>query len=106
MRDIPRKRSVREVDPVESLREDLAALREDIASLASNGVHRAGDYTRETLNSAAQGVQDVSDAARRKAEEAQEKISEIASERPLTTVAIVLVAGVLIGKVMGWMSRR
>lgn len=102
-------RRSRTADPMELLRADLAALRKDFASLTSNGVHKVVDKVVDkasgSYDDVASSVKEFSDEAQDRAREAHKRLAEVASERPITTIAIAVAAGALGAKLMQWMDR-
>lgn len=96
----------REIDPVEMLRADLEALRRDFSAVTSNGIGRASDYTRETIGEVASSIADAAETAKVRAVETHRKLSEVASERPLTTIALAIAGGAIAIKVLGFFNKR
>ena len=96
----------RDQDPIEMLRADLEALRRDFSTVTSNGIGRATDYTRETIGEVAATIADAAESAKEHAVYTHRRLSEVASERPLTTIALAIAGGALAIKVFGFFNKR
>lgn len=105
MKDVQRRR-IRDESLLDALREDLESLRKDFASLTSNGVATAADSTHKLVNRAMASAKDITDSARAQTEAAQERVEQVAADRPWTTIGTSLVVGMVLGKVISWMLRR
>jgi ElaB/YqjD/DUF883 family membrane-anchored ribosome-binding protein len=89
---------------VDALRSDLSALREDIAALVGSAVHagkaRAGDATGRIADAARSRLQQLGSAwegATDRGQELLEQAQHRIEERPLQSVGVAFLAGVLIG---------
>lgn len=78
-----------------ALKEDMATVVRDLRGLVNDGLEAARTRTHEAV-----------DTAKERAVAARERLGEIAGERPLTTIAVSAVAGVVAFKMLGWMMRR
>jgi len=92
----------REEDPVEVLRADLAALRKDLGDVTSSGVNKA----KELIQGATDGISGMAESAKETAGESHKKLSDFAGSRPLTTIALAMVAGAIGTKLIGWRYGR
>ncbi|GEM_PF-3822514 len=92
-------------DSMDALRSDVAALKADLKNLGRHGAAEVSRSTSNLLNSASQSAHKLTDEAKAKAELAQQRVGEFASERPLTTIILALLAGAIIGKIITWSSR-
>lgn len=102
MKQVQNGRRTREEDPVETLRADLAALRRDLSEVTSSGVSKA----RDAISSATDGLAELADGAKGKAVESHKALGMFAGSRPLTTIALAMVAGAVGSKLIGWRSHR
>lgn len=93
-------------DPVDLLRDDMSAIKRDLAALVTGRVNAIGSHTRETLDRVGSNVKAMTDQAKNKAEKMHGKLGEATGARPLTTIAVAAVAGVVGAKLIGWMWRR
>lgn len=92
----------RDEDPVEVLRADLAALRKDLSDVTSSGVNRA----KEMIQGATDGISGIAESAKETAGESHKKLSDFAGTRPLTTIALAMVAGAVGSKLLSWRYSR
>lgn len=92
-------------DQIEALRADLNALRQDVKELISAGLQQAADAASSRYEDLKQRAQIVGDAAQERGREAHRQLAETAYERPLTTIGVAMLAGFIVGKVMGYASR-
>lgn len=88
------------------LRADLEALRRDFSAVTSNGIGRATEYTKDTIGEVASTIAEAAETAKERAVESHRRLSEIAAERPLTTIALAIAGGAIALKVMGFFHRR
>ncbi len=92
----------REEDPVEVLRSDLAALRRDLSDVTSSGVNKA----KEIIHGATDSISGMAESAKETAGESHKKLGEFAGTRPLTTIALAMVAGAVGAKILSWRYNR
>ena len=93
-------------DPVDALRDDIAAIKRDIAGIIESRASAMGDAVSQTLNGMRRGGTRLAASTRRSARVAHERLGKTAGARPLTTIAVAAVAGIVSFKVLGWMWRR
>ena len=93
-------------DPVDSLRDDIAAIKRDIAAIVESRASAVGDAVTQTFNGMRRSGSRLAASTRRTARHAHERLGRTAGARPLTTIAVAAVAGVISVKVLGWMWRR
>lgn len=96
----------RDADPVEALRDDLAALRKDVASLVNHGISGMGVQTRRTLHRAGDAVRGLAEQGRTQAGHVHERLADAAASKPLTLIGIALAAGALAAVAAGMCARR
>lgn len=72
---------------IESLRSDVSALAGDLKKLVSREGNRAYDRVRDMANDAKGAVSEGAD-----------KVSSVVSEKPLTSLIVAFLGGILLGK--------
>jgi ElaB/YqjD/DUF883 family membrane-anchored ribosome-binding protein len=101
---------MRTKDPLELVREDIAAIRSDLASLVGDRLATLQGRARETVSVATDGLQDglqcAADFARQRAESAHKQLGQAAGTHPLTTIAIAVAVGAVGAGIFGWMRHR
>lgn len=82
---------------IEALHAELGQLRKDMASMAGTLRDMASDFGA----SAYQRVRASASEARHRAERAAEEVSSTIEERPLTSLLVAFVVGLLLGTLFG-----
>lgn len=95
--------TTRSDDSMQGLRDDIEAIRKDIGSLIKKGL-KGHDGLRKSIGDAGHRLSDLADEARDRAEHVHRRVTDTASERPLTTIAIAVAAGLIGGKLIAWMT--
>lgn len=90
-------------DSMQTLREDIDAIRKDIGSILKKGL-KGTDGLQKTISHAGHRLGDFADEAKDRAEHMHRQVSQMASERPVTTIAIAVLAGMIGGKLIAWMT--
>ena len=85
----------RVADPVDQLRDDIAAFRKDLMAVLGGGLSSAGSKMRN-----------LADETKKHAEDAHKSIAHVAGTRPLTTIASALAAGFVLAHVLRWTGRE
>lgn len=89
------KRGQSSADSMNTLRSDVATVVKDVTNLVGG-----------RFNDASNKARDIIDGTRERAAAAHERISEFAGQRPLTTIAVSAVAGVVVLKIFSLMRGR
>lgn len=90
--------NVREADKdLDALRAEMAQLRKDLASMAGTVKGMASEVGADAY----QRVRATADEARHRAERAAEDVSQTIEERPLMSVLVAFVVGLLLGALFG-----
>jgi ElaB/YqjD/DUF883 family membrane-anchored ribosome-binding protein len=82
---------------IDALRAELGQLRKDLSAMAGTLKGIAGDVGADAY----QRVRTTAEQARQRAERAAEDVSSTIEERPLMSVVIAFVVGLLLGAVFG-----
>lgn len=85
----------RKRDRVRVLTDDIAAIRRDLAALIGEGADTAVSRARDTAELAKEQLQG-----------AYSVLSRTTARRPVTTIAVSMVAGIAAVKLLGWALRR
>lgn len=89
------KRSHANADSINTLRSDVATVVKDVTNLVGGRLNDCSNKAREII-----------DGTRDRATAAHERIAEFAGQRPLTTIAVSAVAGVVALKILSMMRGR
>lgn len=93
-------------DPIDMVRDDIAAIKKDLAAVLSGHISSVGDRAKEVVARAGDGASEVVQSAKEHAVDTHERLGSFAGARPLTTIAIASAAGAAAATLMGWWSRR
>ncbi len=93
-------------DPLVALRGDIAAIKKDLTSLVGSRIGAVGEAVVERMNGTNESARKLVARARKSAGAAHDRLGDAAGARPLTTIAVAAVAGIVGAKVLGWMMRR
>lgn len=85
----------RHADPLDLLRRDIAAIKHDLSVLVNRRLSAASDRTRELL-----------DESKHRAMTVHKQLAKAVSQRPITTIAVASVVGMVGAKILGFMLRR
>ncbi len=93
-------------DPISMLTGDIAAIKRDVAQLIGHGAGNVSARARQAVSDLSDHAKDVAQQTRERYDEAHESLSQIAASRPVTTIAVSLLAGMVMGKALSWAFRR
>ena len=93
-------------DPMVAVRNDIAAIRKDVTALVGNRMGAVSDAVLGHISDVRAEARNLVGKAKKTVGAAHEQLSEAAGARPLTTIAVSALAGIVGAKVLGWMMRR
>jgi ElaB/YqjD/DUF883 family membrane-anchored ribosome-binding protein len=96
----------RNKDPLDLVRDDIAAIRSDLASLVGDRLATLQGRAKDTLSAASDGIHSAADFARDRAESAHKQLGQAAGSHPLTTIAIAAAVGAIGAGILGWLRHR
>lgn len=101
-----KKSSDRELDSADGaavlIREDMNNIKSDVSELVRHG----RDGVVEVASRATDGAKELAEAAKERAVRAKESVDGFVKDRPLTTIAIAAVGGMMLAAIAGRLMKR